>query len=75
MKKIAKVDVVGLIIEYESGELDSEGTLKLFAELIRSKTAWELQGSYGRTAGALIDRGVISQQGIINWDLVEELRG
>ena len=45
------------IIAYEQGELDEEGILELFQELINSGLAWELQGSYGRTARALIDAG------------------
>lgn len=51
------------IIAYESGELDEARTLALFADLIRSGTAWRLQGSYGRQAAALIDAGLISDAG------------
>lgn len=56
-------DLVGKIIAYESGELDDAGTLELFGELIASGQAWQLQGSYGRTAAALIDAGLISPEG------------
>ena len=45
------------VIAYEQGELDEEGILELFQELINSGMAWKLQGSYGRTAKALIDAG------------------
>jgi hypothetical protein len=45
------------IIAYEQGELDEEGIIDLFQELINSGMAWKLQGSYGRTAKALIDAG------------------
>jgi hypothetical protein len=45
------------IIAYEQGELDEEGIIDLFQELITSGMAWKLQGSYGRTAKALIDAG------------------
>jgi hypothetical protein len=45
------------IIAYEQGELDEEGIIDMFQELISSGLAWELQGSYGRTAKALIDAG------------------
>jgi hypothetical protein len=45
------------IIAYEQGELDEEGIIDMFQELITSGMAWKLQGSYGRTAKALIDAG------------------
>ena len=61
-----KMDLVGLIMAYESGELEAEKTLELFAELIRTGQAWQLQGSiYGRPARQLIDNGYISEQGKI----------
>ena len=58
-----KLDLVGLIMAYESGELEAEKTLELFAELIKSGSAWTLQGMYGRQATALIDAGYISTSG------------
>ena len=45
------------IIAYEQGELDEEDIIDMFQELISSGLAWKLQGSYGRTAKALIDAG------------------
>ena len=48
---------VDKIIAFESGELDEEGVIELFQELIDSGLVWKLQGSYGRTAKALIDAG------------------
>jgi hypothetical protein len=45
------------IMAFESGDLDFEATIELFQELIDSGLAWQLQGSYGRTARALIDEG------------------
>ena len=57
---------VGAIIALELGELDTLGTLELFAFLIRSGLAYSLQGStYGRTASALIDAGLITHNGEI----------
>jgi hypothetical protein len=47
------------IIAYESGELDEEQTIGLFQELVGSGLAWQLQGSYGRTAAALIEEGLV----------------
>lgn len=56
---------VGLIIEYESGQMSDKATIKLFSELIKTGDAWTLQGSYGRMAKALIDAGYIDKQGKI----------
>jgi hypothetical protein len=61
--KTKKLDLVGLIMDYESGELKAEDTLVLFAELVRTGQAWTLQGMYGRQATALIDAGYISTSG------------
>ena len=55
--------LIDKIIAYETGELRAEDTLDLFAELIKSGKAWALQGSYGRTAEALIKGGYINKQG------------
>lgn len=48
------------IIAYENGELDEEETLEFFQSLVDSGMAWQLQGSYGRTAAQLIEAGLIS---------------
>jgi len=57
--------LVDKIIAYETGELDGNEILELFAELIKSGMAWKLQGSYGRTAQLLIDNKLISELGEI----------
>lgn len=54
---------VDKIIAFESGELDTDQTLELFAGLIASGMAWRLQGSYGRTAADLIEAGLITPEG------------
>jgi len=64
-------DLVGKVIAYENGELDEGETLTLFGNLIASGTAWELQGCYGRTAVDLIESGLISPEGIVDWDRCE----
>jgi len=48
---------ISKIMAYENGELTEEEIIELFQELIDSGLAWQLQGSYGRTAKALIDAG------------------
>lgn len=72
MSKV-KFDLVGFIIEYESGEISTEYLLQGFSELIKSGQAWSLQGHYGRVAKQLIDNNLIDNNGIINWDKVNEL--
>ena len=57
------IDLTDDIIAYEQGDLGEIQTLRLFCELIKSGQAWRLQGSYGRTAQALIDSGRITEDG------------
>ena len=45
------------IMDYEAGEMDEIETVIFFQDLIDTGMAWELQGSYGRTAHALINAG------------------
>jgi hypothetical protein len=59
------MNITDKIIDYECGNLDDTETLNLFAELIKNGMAWSLQGSYGRTAHALIEDGLISVKGEI----------
>ena len=40
-------------------ELSEEATIAWFQELVNSGLAWQLQGSYGRTASALLRAGMI----------------
>ena len=54
----SKYDVTGAIINYETGMLDDEQSIALFQHLIDTGLAWQLQGSYGRTAQALIENGI-----------------
>lgn len=57
--KTKSFDCVGGIMAYESGELDWTGTVELFQYLVDTGLAWQLQGSYGRTAHALIESGEV----------------
>ena len=67
------MNLIDKIIAYECGDIDEAGILQLFSELIKSGTAWTLQGHYGRTASALIDAGYISEDGkhIFYQDIVQ----
>lgn len=61
------MDLTSKIIAYEQGELSPEEQIFLFAELVRTGLAWQLQGHYGRSAAALVNSGVISRTGqVIN---------
>lgn len=51
------MDQVDKIMAFEQGNLDEEGVIELFQDLIDSGLAWKLQGSYGRMANALIENG------------------
>lgn len=54
-------DYVGAIIDYEQGALDEDEVLELFQYLVKTGLAWQLQGSYGRTAQHLLDEGLIAR--------------
>jgi len=42
-------DMVGQIMEYESGDTSAEDTVAFFQQLVNDGSAWTLQGHYGRT--------------------------
>jgi hypothetical protein len=56
------MDQVDKIIAYEQGDLDEDATIELFQELVNSGLAWQLQGSYGRTAASLIEAGLVARK-------------
>lgn len=59
------VNLTGRIMSYEQGDLDEWESIELFSDLVASGIAWQLQGSYGRTASALIDGGILDREGSI----------
>ena len=54
-------------------EASFEDQLRAWAYLIATGTAWRLQGWFGRQAEALINNLMISRDGIIDYDRIEEL--
>jgi hypothetical protein len=72
VREINQGNLVDYIMDYEGGSISKENYLRLFSYLIRTGQAWSLQGSiYGRPAHDLIESGVISKGGKINWDKVD----
>ena len=63
--------LVDNIIAYEQGELSDQEVVRLFADLVRSGMAWSLQGSYGRTATALIKEGWFDREGNLSLAVLE----
>lgn len=55
-----KFDLTTRIIEFETGEANEEQVIELFQYLVDTGLAWSLQGSYGRTAQALIEAGFVN---------------
>ena len=53
-------DLVGNIMAFENGELDEDECIAFFQHLVTTGLAWSLQGSYGRTAHALMEAGLVT---------------
>lgn len=51
---------IDALIDFEHGMLTEEEIIELFQELVDTGLAWELQGSYGRTARDLIESGSVT---------------
>jgi hypothetical protein len=59
MPKKKSVDLVSSIMDYEAGNMSESETIKFFQHLVTTGLAWQLQGSYGRTANDLIAAGKV----------------
>ena len=66
------LDLTDKIIAYESNELSTKDTIKLFSELVKSKQDWSLQGHYCRTAQYLIDNDILDESGKINHEQITD---
>jgi hypothetical protein len=54
---VGPFDTLSFVMALEAGELDEDEVIEGFQHLINSGLAWQLQGSYGRAAAALIESG------------------
>lgn len=57
------MDLVDKIMAYEDGDMEEEEVIRFFGELISTGMIDSLQGSYGRTAKALVQGGYLTPQG------------
>lgn len=73
MEKKQLLNLTSEIIAFETGELDAEGVLSLFAALVQNGYAWRLLGSYGYAAKTLIENGIITPEGEITDEGLERL--
>lgn len=53
------MDTLGMMMQWEQGELDDKGTILLFQELMDTGLLWNLQGCYHRFAKYLVQEGLI----------------
>lgn len=61
------VEIIEELVPSTSGDY-----LRAWAYLIRTGTVWQLQGFYGRGATDLIDNGIISSTGRVQWTEVDK---
>ena len=66
-------DACSVIEGFASFEPTQEEVLESWALLIETGECWSLQGFYGRGAASLIEQGIISKEGKINWETVAEV--
>ena len=71
---MSKLSLTDRILIYETEETSEEFMLALFQELVDTGLAWELQGSYGRMAAALIEQGLIDDRRGAAPDLLAALK-
>ena len=57
-----EIDYLGMMIQYEQGELSYPEMITLFSYLVDTGMAWSLQGHYGRVAATLIENGIITPE-------------
>ena len=68
-------DACSVIEGFASFEPTQEDMLEAWALLIETGDCWSLQGFYGRQAANMIEQGLISKKGKVNWETVASLIG
>lgn len=63
-------DACAIIERFADFDPSQEQELEAWAYLIKTGDCWSLQGFYGREATRLIEEGLISKEGVVNWDLL-----
>ena len=63
-------DACSVIEGFANFEPTDTDMLEAWALLIETGDCWSLQGFYGRGATNLINRGIISKEGKINWNML-----
>ncbi|WP_439377851.1 DUF7417 domain-containing protein [Amycolatopsis lexingtonensis] len=58
---MADTELVDKIMALEQGDMSEGEVVGFFQHLVDTGLAWSLQGSYGRTARALIDSGYVTE--------------
>lgn len=54
-------DMLSFVTNYEAGELADDDVIDGFQHMVDDGSAWQLQGSYGRTAATLIEAGLVTR--------------
>jgi len=70
MKVNTSYDACAIIEGFADFDPSQEQELEAWAYLIKTGDCWSLQGFYGREATRLIEEGLISKEGVVNWDLL-----
>ena len=60
---MSKWDELAFVMAYEQGETDEDETIDGFQHMLDNGHVWQLQGSYGRTAAAMLEAGLIYRKG------------
>jgi hypothetical protein len=58
----------------EGENATADEAAEAWAYLIETGECWSLQGWYGRSAQSIISKGLISKEGVINWEKVDKAK-
>jgi len=75
MRIKTRYDACSVIEGFASFKPTQEDMLEAWALLIETGDCWSLQGFYGRQAANMIEQGLISKKGKVNWETVASLIG